>query len=346
MSIEICFAFMYDFDRPYMKRKVVQWPSQTVIYYYLMYMFGFDAGNWTSLILTVSYGLGCSLTFFVSPKFEWKWKSVISYTFGAMTTAFIVHLLAVSYIYIIFIGGDYVVEEDVEWLTVLVTGGFFPGFTIGCRVVMTNFANSFYAQKEEDGEIESAEVSLATILKVMSIILIVPTVVALYINNDPEIAFTSASLSLVMEVGIKLVLVVKIYYALELEKIRDGDTAEFRGRKDAYFRRLAIKWHADILGEKTCILVGGVEALLILSGGDGLSKMNLSIITAVLYSTEFFADTIVVWLMDEYFDIPLLSAIPLETDLKKFFKESATLAFAVNAMAACTWMAVNANKMY
>ena len=131
-----------------------------------------------------------------------------------------------------------------------------------------------------------------------------------------------------------------------MEKIRDGDTPEFQAKKRAYFRRLAIKWHADILGEKVCILVAGVVVGLLFSGEDDFTKALIVILTAIIYSVDFFADTCVVWVLDRYFGIPLLSAVPLDIEVRKIFKESITLACCVNGLVACIWMVVNMNKMF
>lgn len=91
---------------------------------------------------------------------------------------------------------------------------------------------------------------MAFFFKVMSIVIMLPTIVVLFVGNQPALALTASLLSLLMEVGIKVVMMIRIYYILEMEKIRDGDTPEFQAKKRAYFRRLAIKWHADILVKK------------------------------------------------------------------------------------------------
>lgn len=49
-------------------------------------------------------------------------------------------------------------------------------------------------------------------------------------------------------------------------------------------------------------------------------------------------------MLDKYFGIPLLRAVPLDLDVRQTFKESVILALAVNAMVPCIWMVVNINK--
>jgi len=134
-----------------MPRKLVQWPIHAFSYCYVMYLLDWDGGNWTSLIITDTYGLSQTCTFPVLPEPNKTYKSFFVYFASSMVLTFVMHMMIIVYIFIIFVGGDFLVTEDIEALTVFVTGMLFLCMTITVRAVLTNLFVGIFSQKEAAG---------------------------------------------------------------------------------------------------------------------------------------------------------------------------------------------------
>ena len=65
--LDLFIACAFKFNRAFMKRKVIHWPMQILIYCFVMYLLDWKGGNWTSVIMSTSYGLGSGCSFPVAP---------------------------------------------------------------------------------------------------------------------------------------------------------------------------------------------------------------------------------------------------------------------------------------
>ena len=74
------------------------------------------------------------------------------------------------------------------------------------------------------------------------------------------------------------------------------------------FLVLATRWNAEIVSEKTGILVASLIAIMAFSSSAGLSVREVFAVAVIFYATEFVTDLLFVLIMDKIFDIPLLAS--------------------------------------
>ena len=71
---------------------------------------------------------------------------------------------------------------------------------------------------------------------------------------------------------------------------------------------LAVRWNAEQTAEKAGILVASLIAITTFDDGGRLSAKALLLIAAIFYGIECVTDFVFVYIMNRFFDIPLLAA--------------------------------------
>ena len=133
------------------------------------------------------------------------------------------------------------------------------------------------------------------------------------------------------------------------EELADADAAhadviELLKRTHKYrFAMLAIRWHAELVAEKGSIMNAAVVAYLYLSDMAGTSKTHLIMVGISFFFVEMISDVIFVYIMNNYLEVPILSAIPSMAVLSQDnVMSGAAMALSFTIMSVCIAMAANA----
>lgn len=105
---------------------------------------------------------------------------------------------------------------------------------------------------------------------------------------------------------------------------------------------LAMRWHGEIVSEKSGIVLGGIIIYLYFPA-DAIanSAENLFKLTGIFYSLEMFADMIFVWVMTQQYNVPLLR-LPYESHQSKTYANQLMQVTLTNVVVClCIGMAVN-----
>jgi hypothetical protein len=207
-------------------------------------------------------------------------------------------------------------------------------------------------------------------VKAGSLSLLITPTVTLYFNTNIKYAIGSAMLQIVTEIAAKIVTVymtkkqvfghVKVAVLRQASKDAgdhlDGEqVGASKGREDDEEQRgdaeskkkhalamMAVRWHAEIVAEKGCILAAALIAYLYFADLVESDGEGLFLIGAVFYAAEALCDFIFVWVMDEHMEVPMLSAVAYEPLLSKdSMVSSVILALAFVAMSNCIAMAAS-----
>ena len=112
-------------------------------------------------------------------------------------------------------------------------------------------------------------------------------------------------------------------------------------KRKAVKRRLSVRWYGEMVGEKASILVAGPIAAMVLDEVKNMSKVNMGYLTIILFVLEVFADATFVYVVDTYYDVPMLNEFLLEDLVSiKAAKRSMITALILNGMVMCISMAV------
>ncbi|GMI53535.1 hypothetical protein TeGR_g6765 [Tetraparma gracilis] len=103
---------------------------------------------------------------------------------------------------------------------------------------------------------------------------------------------------------------------------------------------LAVRWNAEIIAEKGCIITGALIAALYFEDMVDSTTLGLALIGAIFFAVEVGTDVTFVHIMDAYYSVPMLSAVPHEPVLtSENFITSILLALGFNGMCQCIGMA-------
>jgi hypothetical protein len=127
----------------------------------------------------------------------------------------------------------------------------------------------------------------------------------------------------------------------EDEQLRTKREIEIRDKQlRRALRMLAVRWNGEIVAEKASIICGGVVAVLYFDDFVEAEAMGLALIGLVYFAFEAVTDGIFSHVMDEYMEVPMLSAVPKAEHLTMDqFLSSAVLALSCANMAVCVAMA-------
>lgn len=105
---------------------------------------------------------------------------------------------------------------------------------------------------------------------------------------------------------------------------------------------IAIRWNGKIVAEKGSIIVAALIANVFFRDLSGFSVEELAIVAAMFFIVEIMTDSLLTFIMDHHFNIPILSASP-KADL--FSKQNVVLMVLVGlqfiSMNACIAMAAS-----
>ncbi|GMI42878.1 hypothetical protein TeGR_g1052 [Tetraparma gracilis] len=108
------------------------------------------------------------------------------------------------------------------------------------------------------------------------------------------------------------------------------------------FAMIAVRWHAEIVAEKGCILVAALIAYLYFADLVETDSTGLVLVGCVFYAAEALCDIIFVWVIDGHLDVPMLSAVAYEPLLSKDSVLGAVmLALTFVSMSGCIAMAAS-----
>ena len=109
---------------------------------------------------------------------------------------------------------------------------------------------------------------------------------------------------------------------------------------------LAIRWHAEIVAEKACIISSCLVAVSYFSGSSDedvlvqMTEVEVSTVGAILFGMEVLSDAMSAFLLDRFCDVPMLTAVPHHKPFSKTaIQDSIILGFAFTAQARCIYMA-------
>jgi hypothetical protein len=96
-------------------------------------------------------------------------------------------------------------------------------------------------------------------------------------------------------------------------------------RKTHAYGMLAIRWHVEIIIEKACIITACLVAVSYFSrsGGDGsdalvkMTESEVATVGAVLFCLEIITDGLSVLLLDKFYGVPMLTAVPHNNPFSK-----------------------------
>jgi len=240
-------------------------------------------------------------------------------------------------------------ESGNSTITMFATGVAFPILIFLVRKGCVSFLQKWIADMDDKSEEEKIEFFNMAVTCWSLMIIMTPTVL-LYFNVDPTYALFSGALQVITEVGGKFYTVwsmkaqFKAYLdalrvdgkvaitgkakrfamkamktpgfnhdvevALESEANEDGaeDDEENHEYKLRYpLHMLAIRYSAEIVAEKGCIITASVIADLYF---QDLIKGDPKTIGAMFYAFEVVADCLLVYILNNTLDVPILSAVP------------------------------------
>ncbi len=107
---------------------------------------------------------------------------------------------------------------------------------------------------------------------------------------------------------------------------------------------IAARWNAEIVAEKTGIIVASLIATMQFQrsdGGTGLTTEQLILVAVIFYALEFFTDVAFVLVMDRYLRVPILSTAINGGDIVTMstLQDAAAMCFTFVAYGACIKMA-------
>ena len=132
--------------------------------------------------------------------------------------------------------------------------------------------------------------------------------------------------------------------------LAEEDPSVVKRRKDeeelalklAYALELvAARWNAELVAEKAGIIVASLIAITTFNGSGNLTDQELFKVAGIFYGMEFITDLLFVFIMDKYFDVPLLAADinPSGVFTKQVLIGSVIMATSFVAMGSCIKMA-------
>ena len=132
----------------------------------------------------------------------------------------------------------------------------------------------------------------------------------------------------------------------QTEIMRDESGMYIKSKKKHAYSMLAIRWHAEVVAEKACIIAACLCAVSYFgSGADTdsmvqMSEVELAQAGTILFGMEIIADTFTVFILNKFLNVPMLSAIPHLSPLSTTaINDSLLLAFAFTAQGRCIYMA-------
>jgi hypothetical protein len=125
-----------------------------------------------------------------------------------------------------------------------------------------------------------------------------------------------------------------------VQKLESEVDVDYETRLKHALAMLAVRWNGEIVAEKGCIITGALIAALYFEDMVDSTALELALIGAIFFAVEVGTDVTFVHIMDAYYSVPMLSAVPHEPVLtSENFITSIILAVMFNAMCQCIGMA-------
>jgi hypothetical protein len=364
-TIETVF-FLFN-SRGYMIRRLLVGIPVSALVNALVSCFVFNwrpGGAWVPLTMTLAWWLSTCATYpFKEGKGEEEGRgeekgkgNFPSHAKRSFVVSFGVHGGVVGFIYALVLSvrllaksggdgdGDGVMREV---LTLFVTGVAFPGFAFVVRKIITGII--FEHVGDSGGTREERMKMYANISKGMSsLIMFMPTVL-LYLNTNVLLALLSALGQMGTEnagkIGIVLLMKRRMERELAVASAAGGGEAELlleKKRHDQQLATLAIRWNSELVAEKGSIVNAALVAFLYLGGLVDGDAADLAGVGLVFFVVEVATDVVFVHVMNGYFDVPILSAVPEVGVLSRDnLAGAAMMALGFNGMAQCIAMAAS-----
>jgi hypothetical protein len=341
-SIEILTLFVRGL---YSHGKLVFRWTLSIVFYNLFSYFIFDwrPALFTPLVMTASVWWSHNATYFYRDESDYKRKSFL--VFAAKNLVFVVflHLVFVVVIYAQVIPTRLLSEGDYHPLvTVAFTGAGIPLLAACFRVYALMNLRKYVADWAKNDKRKNASLIMyQRLVKMFSLAIQIGPTVVLYFNTGLRYAVLSAASQLVSELVSKVFIIWITRKRLRRYAKMNGGGVD-GAREGRAMRLLANRWSAEIVAEKGCILVAALIAAMYFGDNVDGSPPELALVGAVFFGFEFLTDVLFVWIMDSFYGVPMLSAVPHE-DLrsKENLASMGAMAFTFNAMAACIAMAAS-----
>ncbi|GMI38509.1 hypothetical protein TeGR_g6714 [Tetraparma gracilis] len=320
---------------------------------------------WTPLMMTLSFWLSMIAHYPMNV----EKVPFLQHARSSLVLALVGHLGTVGFIFAIVIPTRLLAENDKPVLTLLTTGAAFPFLAFLLRKALVRMMWNLATSSPGLTPVQRMEL-YAQAVKLGSLTILITPTVTLYFNTNIKYAIGSAMMQIATEIASKIataymtkkqvfshVKVAVIEPASKdagdrqdgqqvgASKGRGGDE-EQRGdaesKKKHALAMMAVRWHAEIVAEKGCILAAALIAYLYFADLVESDDQGLVLIGAVFYAAEALCDFIFVWVMDEHMEVPMLSAVAYEPLLSKDSMVSGViLALTFVPMSSCIAMAAS-----
>jgi hypothetical protein len=315
----------------------------------LLSCFLFDwrpGGIYVPAITTLSFFIsGCAVHPLIPDTPTKPKKPFLAYAKYVFIITFGTHGGVVVFIHALVIPTRLLAKSGNEILTLLVTGLVFPGCAFVVRKTFQSIVQMMI-DRDTTSSLDDKIKMFSNMSKIMSaLVMFLPTVL-MYLNTNVTLAMLSALAQLVTENACKICVVLFMKKGMDEEladAAGDPDTIELLKKTHKYrFAMLAIRWHAELVAEKGSIMNAAVVAYLYLSDMAGTSKTHLIVVGILFFFIEMISDVIFVYAMHNWFDVPILSAVPsMDVLSKDNIASGAAMALSFTIMSACIAMAAN-----
>ena len=358
ISIEALQLFVWNFERGYVTRRLVQWPV-TWLAFMLISKYAFDdrPDLWAVLLMSVAWAVGGMATWPLQPE---------------PRPTFFKHATKAVFISAVFHGGFTIIvygqiiptrllSHSSGLLCSFLTGIGFPFLNWIVRKVAIGFCASLTKGKvskvpkdSQDANKERKELMAVfnRLVKVISSGLAITPCVLNYLNSNVKLAVLSAVLQMVTEVLGKIWIVYftrKLYdpasSAMSGTTVDPEKIMECQEMLDQAMLLMAARWNAEIVAEKVGIILASFIAIELFGGGSdsaGLTTEQLILVAVIFFAMEFVTDVVFVLVMDQFLRVPILSKAINESGIftKNVVQDSVIMTFMFVAMGSCIKMAV------
>jgi hypothetical protein len=127
-----------------------------------------------------------------------------------------------------------------------------------------------------------------------------------------------------------------------VEKSASEVQVDYMARLKHALALLAVRWNAELVAEKSCIVLAALVAMLYFDDLVESNTLEIAFIGLIFFVVEMATDVIFVYTMDTHQQVPLLTAVPHEPVLSyENVSTSIMMACTFNALSVCIGMAAN-----
>ena len=131
----------------------------------------------------------------------------------------------------------------------------------------------------------------------------------------------------------------------ELGDLKKNNALLCEAKKKEMLKMVACTWQADFIGEKVCILLGGLIKFLVLGSvsGEDASIVATSLMTSFFFAIESITDSISSYVLVVFYKLPL-HLIHQSSKITRLALSSA-MGFMIASLVSCMWMSIASMKM-